>query len=135
MQEWLGNQYHYHRQVKGDLGAKMSTAFEQSFQKGSQQVVLIGIDCPSLSATILHQAFTALEYNQMVIGAAEDGGYYLIGLTQLDKSLFANISWSTSEVFTQTMTIAQSLNYQIYQLPILRDIDRPEDLKFWHNKT
>ena len=135
MQDWLGSQYHYQPQADGDLGQKMYSAFENSFKQGSQQVVIIGIDCPSLSTDILHQAFTALDDNQMVIGGADDGGYYLLGLTQLEKSLFENINWGTGEVFNQTMTIAQELNYTIYQLPVLKDIDRPEDLKFWHNKT
>lgn len=128
MEKWLGDEYSYQRQTDGDLGKKMYFAFEDCFNSGSQQVVIIGIDCPSLSSQILYQAFTALESNQMVIGGADDGGYYLLGLTQLPKSLFEDINWGTETVFTQTMTIAQKLNYKIYQLPVLKDIDRPEDL-------
>jgi hypothetical protein len=128
MQQWLGIQYSYQPQANGDLGKKMYSAFENCFNSGSRQVVIIGIDCPSLSSKILHQAFTALDTNQMVIGGADDGGYYLLGLTQLAKSLFENIHWGTETVFAQTMTIAQKLHYKIYQLPILKDIDRPEDL-------
>ena len=135
MQNWLGTQYSYQPQEDGDLGQKMYSAFEDNFKQGSQQVVIIGIDCPSLSSQILSEAFSALEDNQMVIGGADDGGYYLLGLSQLEKSLFENINWGTSEVFSKTMTIAQNLNYKIYQLPVLKDIDRPEDLKLWHNKT
>ena len=134
MRKWLGNKYHYQLQSQGDLGDKMSSAFADSFSQDSQQVVIIGIDCPSLSVEILNQAFTSLNDHNMVIGGADDGGYYLLGLSQLENSLFKNVDWGTDQVFEQTMTIAKKLDYTIYQLPILKDIDRPEDLKFWHNK-
>lgn len=135
MQQWLGDQYHYQLQSDGDLGDKMYFALKDSFSKDSQRVVIIGIDCPSLSVDILNQAFTSLSNHDMVIGGADDGGYYLLGLRKLEKTLLENINWGTNTVFSQTMTIAQQLNYKIYQLPILKDIDRPEDLKFWHNET
>ena len=135
MQAWLGNQYHYQPQADGDLGKRMYSAFQDSFLAGYNRVVIIGIDCPSLSSEILQQAFTSLETHNMVIGEAEDGGYYLLGLRELEQSLFTNIDWGTQMVFQQTMTIAKKLNYKIKELPVLKDIDRPEDLKFWHNET
>ncbi len=134
MQKWLGNKYHYQIQSDGDLGDKMYNAFTDRFTNNCQQVVIIGIDCPSLSAEILHQAFVSLNTHDLVIGGADDGGYYLLGLTQLDKSLFMGIDWGTDTVFARTMSIARQLGYKIDYLPILKDIDRPEDLKFWHNK-
>lgn len=135
MIEWLGENYHYYQQIEGDLGLKMYSAFQDIFTEDNQQVIIIGIDCPKLNSEILKEAFIALNNHDLVIGKAIDGGYYLLGLNQLKKSLFTNINWSTSQVFSQTMAIANNLNYNIHELPILRDIDRPEDLKFWHNET
>lgn len=134
MTTWLGQQYNYYEQIEGDLGLKMYEAFQHTFTQDNQHIIIIGIDCPSLNLTILKEAFTALNHHHLVIGKALDGGYYLLGLKQLEKSLFTNINWGTSQVFCQTMTIANKLAYNIYQLPILADIDRPEDLKFWHNE-
>lgn len=131
MKSWLGNQYIYYSQKGEDLGLKMYSAFQDIFSKGSQKVVIIGIDCPDLTTDILTTAFNQLNYHDLVIGKAFDGGYYLLGLKQLEKEFFVNISWSTSQVFNQTVTIAHRLNYKIYTLPTLSDIDRPEDLKFW----
>ena len=131
MKKWLGKDWLFKTQSQGDLGKKMYSAFTDSFAQGDKQSILIGIDCPSLSIEILATAFEAIKNHDLLIGKAEDGGYYLIGLNQLRYELFKNISWGTSQVFAETMTIAEKLNLSIYHLPILRDIDRPEDLQFY----
>ena len=128
MLSWLGEQHSYYPQVSGDLGAKMKSAFADAFTRGSQRIVTIGIDCPDLSPIILNQAFEALKHNQLVLGGAEDGGYYLIGLDRLVPELFTNIDWGTDSVFATTKKIAQQLALSIDYLPILPDVDRPEDL-------
>jgi hypothetical protein len=74
------------------------------------------------------KAFDALEQNDLVLGPALDGGYYLIGLRRLIPELFTGISWSTAEVLEQTISIAERLDLAIAFLPLLNDIDRPEDL-------
>lgn len=135
MKTWLGKKYNYYSQIQGDLGLKMFSAFNDVFTQNNQQVIIIGIDCPQLNSEILKEAFIALNNHDLVIGKAIDGGYYLLGLNQLKKSLFFNINWGTSQVYNQTMAIANNFNYNTYLLPILTDIDRPEDLKFWHNET
>lgn len=131
MSEWLGTNLTYYSQVAGDLGKRMESAFAQAFQKGKQKVVTIGIDCPDLNPSILKSAFEALQKQDLVLGAAEDGGYYLIGLNRLIPELFKNISWGSDRVLAQTEAIAQRLGLNIAYLPQLRDIDRPEDLSIW----
>jgi glycosyltransferase A (GT-A) superfamily protein (DUF2064 family) len=74
------------------------------------------------------KAFNALEQHDLVLGPAQDGGYYLIGLCRLIPELFTGISWSTAEVLQQTMSIAQRLELAVAYLPRLSDVDRPEDL-------
>ncbi|WP_017296239.1 TIGR04282 family arsenosugar biosynthesis glycosyltransferase [Geminocystis herdmanii] len=130
MQQWLGDKYNFYPQIEGDLGEKMYRAFKDNFEKKNEQVIIIGVDCLELNVDILREAFLALNNHDLVIGKALDGGYYLLGLNSLEKSLFDNIKWGTNQVFSQTMSIVQTLNYSTYQLPILRDIDRAGDLYF-----
>jgi len=134
MQNWLGNNYNYYPQNGQDLGIKMYNAFGDSFAKNSCEVVIIGTDCLDLDENILNQAFNQLNNYDLVIGKAEDGGYYLLGLKSLNKDLFININWGSDSVFNTTVAIASRLNYSIYQLPTLRDIDRPEDLEYYRHK-
>jgi hypothetical protein len=131
MSEWLGTNLTYYSQVSGDLGKRMESAFAQAFQRGKQKVVTIGIDCPDLNPSILKSAFEALQKQDLVLGAAEDGGYYLIGLNRLIPELFKNISWGSDRVLAKTEAIAQRLGLNIAYLTQLRDIDRPEDLSIW----
>ena len=128
MKNWLGNDVSYDAQAEGDLGAKMQSAMQDNFAQNKQRVVIIGIDCPSIDSTILEAAFNALEERDLVLGQAEDGGYYLIGLSRLVPELFADISWGTNKVFSTTKAIASNLDLTTAYLPILRDLDRPEDL-------
>ena len=128
MQDWLGTDLIYQNQIDGDLGARMTAAFQNSFDSGVDKVAIVGTDCPDLKAEILAQAFDELSDRDLVLGPAKDGGYYLIGLRRSIPELFDGINWGTSEVFASTRAIAQNLGLNIAVLPILADIDRPEDL-------
>jgi len=128
MQSWLGTSVIYRQQGDGDLGRRMAIAFQTALEAGKQRVVVIGTDCPDLKAQLMVKAFHALEQHDLVLGPAQDGGYYLIGLCRLIPQLFTGISWSTAEVLQQTMSIAQRLELAVAYLPMLSDVDRPEDL-------
>lgn len=128
MQDWLGTELCYQNQIDGDLGEKMTAAFENSFDSGIDKVAIIGTDCPALTAEIIAQAFDQLERYDVVFGPAQDGGYYLIGLRRSHPELFSGINWGTDEVLASTRAIAQNLGLNIANLPTLADIDRPEDL-------
>jgi uncharacterized protein len=132
MQEWLGSSLVYRHQSEGDLGYRMASAFQASFDAGMNAVVLIGTDCPDLNAPLIAEAFQALRQHDLVLGPAIDGGYYLIGLRRLIPELFTGICWSTVEVLQQTLSIAQRLELNVATLPLLSDIDRPEDLSVWN---
>lgn len=131
MQNWLGKSFSYKRQKEGDLGQRMQVAFEEASIAQMSKVIIIGTDCPELNENLLADAFKALDRHNLVLGPALDGGYYLIGLNRLISELFKDINWGTSEVFAQTQKIARQMNLSIYSLPILNDIDRPEDLPIW----
>ncbi|MCW6051541.1 TIGR04282 family arsenosugar biosynthesis glycosyltransferase [Lyngbya sp. CCAP 1446/10] len=128
MQDWLGSDIIYQNQIDGDLGARMTAAFQKSFNSGVDKAVIIGTDCPALKAEIIAQAFDKLSQHDLVLGPAKDGGYYLIGLRRSIPELFRGINWGTSEVFAATRAIAQNLDLNIANLPTLADIDLPEDL-------
>ena len=119
----------YQEQGTGDLGERIKRAFESAFNQRMKSVVIIGADCPSLTADIMLEAFAKLTESDVIIGPATDGGYYLIGLKKIIPELFEGINWGTSEVLSKTVAIAQDLNLAIDYLPELFDIDRPEDLE------
>ncbi|MBW4542767.1 MAG: TIGR04282 family arsenosugar biosynthesis glycosyltransferase [Myxacorys chilensis ATA2-1-KO14] len=129
MQTWLGEDMQYQSQSAGDLGERLIQAFQAAFGQNATAVVVIGTDCPSLGEDILSAAFELLTTTDLVLGEATDGGYYLVGLQKLIPELFKNISWSTDIVFQQTLAIASQLKLTMALLPVLDDIDRPEDLK------
>jgi rSAM/selenodomain-associated transferase 1 len=128
MESWLGSDLNYQEQDAGDLGDRMRLAFQSAFNSGIQRAVIIGIDCPGLNAEILQQGFEKLEENDLVLGPAEDGGYYLIGLGRSIPELFRGINWGTAEVLEKTVAIASYLDLAIGYLSQLPDLDRPEDL-------
>ncbi|MBW4439864.1 MAG: TIGR04282 family arsenosugar biosynthesis glycosyltransferase [Plectolyngbya sp. WJT66-NPBG17] len=129
MQDWLGHDLEYQPQHSGDLGDRLTHAFQTAFDSGAKSAIAIGTDCPDLTSEVLTLAFSKLENHRLSIGAATDGGYYLIGLSEFIPSVFQNIAWSTDVVFQQTLEIAKQLNLSIAFLPTLSDIDRPEDLR------
>jgi len=131
MQDWLGSTLVYQSQGEGDLGGRMARSLADAFQKSAEQVIIIGTDCPSLTNQMMATAFQKLQIVDLVLGPAMDGGYYLIGLRRLIPELFANIDWGTSQVLQQTMSIAEKSQVSHLSLPVLADVDRPEDLSIW----
>ncbi|WP_022822875.1 TIGR04282 family arsenosugar biosynthesis glycosyltransferase [Hymenobacter norwichensis] len=123
--------YEQRLQFPGDLGLKMQAAFSYAFSRGATAAVIIGTDCPGLTAPTLQQAYAALATHEMVIGPAEDGGYYLLGMNELYQDLFANKSWSTDSVLAHTLADAARLGLRVAQLPTLRDVDDAADLAAW----
>lgn len=131
MQRWLGNHLRYVPQGEGDLGDRMQRSLEEAFHVGIQRTVIIGTDCPELNTVLLEKAFQALHQHDLVIGPAIDGGYYLIGQRHFIPDVFSNIPWSTPEVFPLTLKMAEALGVKVTCLPMLSDVDYPDDLPIW----
>lgn len=122
-------------QTGTNLGEKMSNAFEFAFAPGLDAVVMIGTDSPTLPADFIKRAFEFLESDaDIVLGKAEDGGFYLIGLRKNRAGLFKNIAWSSSLVFEQTAGNAERLGFCLRELPVWRDVDTPDDFLFLRNE-
>jgi rSAM/selenodomain-associated transferase 1 len=118
-----------HAQGAGDLGERMERAMRAALER-SQRAILIGSDVPAMDPHYLRAADRALVAgNDMVIGPAEDGGYVLIGLTRCFAELFRDIPWGTASVLEETRRRAAALSLRIGELPVLWDVDRPEDLQ------
>ena len=115
-----------------DLGERMAGAFARSFELGMDKVVLIGTDCPTLQSQHLNEAFEALTDSDLVLGPATDGGYYLIGMKRRADYLFEGISWSTSQVLTETLNVASQHGLTTTLLQELNDVDTSED---WERYT
>ncbi len=130
MQAWLGRGFSYHRQVNGDLGARLFAAFASARRRGAKRMVLIGADCPTLTTKDIERAFHLLEHSGLVIGPAQDGGYYLLGLraSAVRQELFCDIPWGSHQVLATTLAAAAGLNIKTGRLPVQPDIDRPADL-------
>ncbi len=125
---WNAQGYIKRLQSNDDLGRKMKDAFIHLFDDGYDQVVITGSDCFELTTAIINQAFDKLEDNELVIGPANDGGYYLLGLKRMITSLFENKQWSTDTVLADTIKDVKALDISYALLPELSDIDTIEDL-------
>jgi rSAM/selenodomain-associated transferase 1 len=114
-------------QAGGDLGARLLAAFESSLTVHAR-ALLVGADCPALTASYLRQADRALRDGcDAVLGPSEDGGYVLIGLTRCDPRLFAGIAWGGTGVLAETRARLTALGWRWQELETLWDIDRPDD--------
>ncbi len=126
--QWPASVYAKRLQKGNNLGERLHHAMSNAFADGYRSVVVIGTDCLELDEATLRQAFLELKNNQAVIGPAKDGGYYLLGLNQYIPTLFQNKNWSTETVFADTVKDFETLNISFSRLPILRDVDREEDM-------
>jgi rSAM/selenodomain-associated transferase 1 len=109
----------------------MAQAFAETFAAGAGRVVIIGTDCPGLSTELLQQAFDQLLHHELVVGPADDGGYYLLGMNKLEAELFSNKDWSTATVLPDTLADAARLGLRVARLPTLHDVDSAQDLATW----
>lgn len=119
-------------QKKGNLGEKMKHAFRSGFNDGFGRIVLIGSDCPEISKHLIEEAFKELSETDSVIGPSDDGGYYLIGLSRFIPEIFDDVEWSTSSVFSSTITALDNLGATYRLLEKLNDIDTESDLNASH---
>jgi rSAM/selenodomain-associated transferase 1 len=125
--QWLNKDFSKYLQASGGLGERMSAAFAQAFAAQGGPVLIIGSDCAQLTPAIVTQGIKALETHDFVIGPAEDGGYYLLGMKEFHPEVFQDIAWSTENVLPQTLEIISSNSWSHTLLPVLSDIDYEED--------
>lgn len=124
---WDAALFQKHQQKGADLGHRMQHAFEQGFKAGYEKVIIVGSDLYDLSSKNIDYAFETLDQHDVVLGPAEDGGYYLLGMKTLHASVFHNKEWGTSTVRADTLADLKSQNVKL--LATKNDIDLYEDIE------
>jgi hypothetical protein len=116
-------------QKGADLGERMSNAFQDGFDDGYAEIVLIGSDLPNITKNVINKGFKSLMQNDVVFGPAEDGGYYLIGMSKFHNCIFKNKAWSTSNLLEDTLAELKQKKIEVSLIETLNDIDTFEDLQ------
>lgn len=140
---WGNTEYIKSVQFSGhDLGLKMASAFLETYQKKYTKVLIIGSDCFELNQGIITDAYRQLSKNEVVIGPAFDGGYYLIGfnfdlfgkgIEEVLEKMFYNKEWSHERVGQEAIEACEKMNLSYFLLPTLTDVDEEKDfLKTQH---
>lgn len=123
--EWLGPEVELVEQVPGDLTARLQACLDPA------PVIFFGADTPDLEPHHVDAAVSALTRHEVVIGPAEDGGYYLIGMRTALPELLTDMPWSTERVLPETLARLGHMGLTPALLDRLADCDRPEDLARW----
>lgn len=126
---WLGRDIALVEQVEGDLTAKLTACLDPA------PVIFFGADTPDLKLHHVEQAIAALQTHDVVIGPADDGGYYLIGMRTPLPQLLTDMPWSTDRVLPESLARLVELEIEPVLLETLSDCDRPEDLARWPDLT
>lgn len=122
---WLGPEVTLIEQADGDLTARLLACLDPA------PVIFFGADTPDLTEEHVTAAIASLEDHEVVIGPAEDGGYYLIGMRQPMPELLTDMPWSTDQVLPETLARLAARGIAPVLLETLADCDRPEDLTRW----
>ncbi len=118
--------WHLRLQTAGHLGQRLKAAFQELWHPGAR-VVFLGSDAPSLPPSLVDEAFRRLYSVPVVLGPAEDGGYYLLGLNRPVEMVFSEIEWGTSRVLEQTLERVRNLPTSL--LPSWFDVDDEPGLR------
>ena len=116
-------------QKGADLGQKIQNSFENGQKDGFDKILLIGSDLPDISSTIIQKGINELENNEVVFGPAEDGGYYLVGMSKPHFCVFENKQWSTENLLQTTLNELNEKGIGYSLLETLNDVDTIDDLK------
>lgn len=125
---WLGSGPGYIPQADGDLGQRLETAFAQAFGAGYTRVLVVGSDLPGISAALLRSAVDALGDSDAVLGPAQDGGYWLLGLRRPMPEAFRGVPWSTADTCRHTVARLRAAGVQPLLLTEMTDVDTAADL-------
>jgi len=120
-----------HEQQGEGLGARMKGAFRETLRAGYERTVVMGSDHPTLPLSFLRQAYRALQApRSLCLGPTEDGGFYLLGMSAFYPQLFDDMTYSHSQVFSDTLARAGRTDAQLTVLPQWYDVDTPQDLEW-----
>ncbi|WP_310992746.1 TIGR04282 family arsenosugar biosynthesis glycosyltransferase [Aequorivita marina] len=124
---WDAAIYRKKLQSGTDLGERMKNAFAEIFDMGYKEVIIVGSDIHDLNTSDIETAFEALKTNEYVIGPATDGGYYLLGMKELNPEVFQNKNWGTETVLNDTLLDLRNKKHML--LDERNDVDYFSDIK------
>lgn len=130
MRVWLGSELAYAPQSGGDLGHRMATAIARERAGGARAIVVVGTDCPGLTADHIGSAVAMLHDADVVYGPAVDGGYYLVATRAPHAALFDAVPWSSPETLAVSRQRASDAGLRVTLLPELRDVDTEDDWRW-----
>ena len=131
IEPWVRPGWVMEPQGDGDLGTRLTRAVNAAFDRGVVRLVILGSDCPWQTAGDVRAAWKELETSDVVLGPAEDGGYWLIGLRAPSVSLFRNIPWSQPTVLRETLDRIREAGLSHKLLRTLPDVDTEGDWLRW----
>lgn len=124
---WPYNVFNKQLQKGSDLGERMYNAFQYLFQIGYSKVIIIGSDLLDLNEDLISNAYAKLDTHDYVFGPAMDGGYYLLGMKEINEELFRHKEWGTATVLKDSLNDLKNSN--VILLQELNDIDTFEDIE------
>lgn len=111
-------------QGEGDLGQRLDKGIADLLARGHAGAILINSDSPTLPKAVLRQAVDLLKSgDRAVLSPALDGGYTFVGLSRPHPHLFADIPWSTPEVYRLTLERAGDIGLPVVELASWYDVD------------
>lgn len=124
---WIKPGWTVTRQGGGDLTYRLSSAFAEAFAAGATRVLIIGSDCPEVTPMDIQEGWEALGKNDLVLGPATDGGYWLVGLREAKVAIFEGVPWSSEKVLEKTLSLASAAGLKVKLLRTLSDVDTLKD--------
>ena len=118
------------KQHGNSFGSRFTKAFQEVFDAGYDNVISIGNDCPYLTSEILENAIHEIQQKDMVLGPAQDGGAYLIGLNKsfFDPKAFESLSWQKKSLFRELLAYSFHNKQSLECLPQLNDVNKIQDV-------
>lgn len=113
----------------GDLGSRLQQCCTEAFQRGLRRVLILGSDSPNVPLDYLQSAAELLNRFPVVLGPSDDGGYYLVGVSGTVPPIFEEMTWSTPDVWAQTVTRLQENEVPFAELPAWYDVDELNDVE------
>lgn len=119
----IGRDFLFYRQEGKNLGEKMYHAFRFAKRNKCDKTIIIGSDSPNLPARYIKEAYHRLDKNDIILGPAQDGGYYLVGLKKPCKGIFKVVKWGSKTVFEDTVKNARRIGKKAAILKKWYDVD------------
>ena len=126
LDNWSETAKKYLQKTSPDLGERIFHALDEQLNSYTSAII-IGSDCPYLTKRHISQAFDLLQTNDVVLGPSNDGGFYLMGINEMNQAIFKDVEWSTDSVASTILQNAERLDYSVATLESLTDIDEIED--------